>query len=111
MLPEHIGLPVRSSIAIRNHPIEWQFYLLLELEKRPAKEIIRRRIELGHIKEQPLPLASGKTPEMAAVEYAALLDVIRNPLSLDSPSLGVKLEKEKAFTEVFGETVLDKLIF
>ncbi|MEM1504252.1 competence protein CoiA family protein [Domibacillus sp. 8LH] len=111
LLPEHIGLPVRSSIAIRNHPIEWQFYLLLELEKRPAEEIIRRRIELGHVKEQPLPLAGGKTPEMAAVEYAALLDVIGNPLSLDSPSLGVKLEKEKAFTGAFGKAVLDKLIF
>ncbi|WP_050182709.1 competence protein CoiA [Domibacillus robiginosus] len=113
LLPEQIGLPVQSSIAIRNHPIEWQFYLLLDLPRRPPEETIRRRIELGHLKEQPLPLAREKTPERAALEYIALLKRIGKQLSLspDSPSLGVKLKKETLFTEAFGEIVADKLIF
>lgn len=113
LLPEWIGLPVRSGIAIRNHPIEWQFYIMLDWEKRSAEESIRCRIEQGHLKEQPLPLAEAKTAEEAAREFVALCKNINmgKAFSPDSSSMGVKLQRESAFSEKFQETVSSRLIF
>ncbi|WP_052712213.1 competence protein CoiA [Domibacillus indicus] len=111
LLPEQIGLPVRSSMAIRSHPAEWQFYVWAEWPKRSAAETVRRRIKLGHVKEQPLPLASGRTAEMAANEYETLLQMMGNIRSTDSTSMVDKLHNEASFIQKFGETVVNRLIF
>ncbi|MET1029511.1 competence protein CoiA [Domibacillus tundrae] len=111
LLPEQIGLPVRSGMAIRNHPAEWQFYILMDWKKRPAEETVRQRIELGHLKEQLLPLADGMTAETAAKEYTALLYLLGEENLTDSTSMGAKLQNEKAFMNTFSATVISKLIF
>ncbi|OES43925.1 competence protein CoiA [Domibacillus iocasae] len=111
LLPEFIGLPVRSSMVLRNHPIEWQFYLLIGEKNQPAEEIIRRRIKLGHLKEQPLPLINGLSAEKAAKEYVDLLQLIGKPKLADSRSMVAKLQNEQAFLADFEKTVINRLIF
>jgi hypothetical protein len=98
-------------MAIRNHPAEWQFYILMDWEKRPPEETVRQRIELGHLKEQLLPLAEGVTAEKAAREYTALLQLLGNVRLTNSASMGAKLQNEKAFIHLFSEAIVSRLIF
>ncbi len=111
LLPEHIGLPVRSSLAIRNHPIEWQFYIMLDKKRSSAEEIILRRIELGHLKKQNLPLAGSMTVEQAAKDYVELINQIGEVPLTSQFSMMAKLQNEKVFRISHEKQILDKLIF
>lgn len=111
LLPEQIGLPVRSGAAIRNHPVEWQFYIQLEKGTGTEEEIIRRRIKLGHLKPQKLPLAEGITVEGAVKEYKELLADIGEKHYHAASSMGTKLRQEEAFRIKHEKRIKDKLIF
>ncbi len=114
LLSEEIGLPVRSGMAIRNHAAEWQFYIVHDRKNgsmQEAANIIRRRIQKGHLKETIMPLAPMMTPEQAAEDYVALLNEIGIKRGMDSQSRGGKIRREEEFCLAYEKRIIDRLIF
>lgn len=113
LLPEEIGLPVRSSMAIRNHAVEWQFYIVHDRTSGSAQEaanIIRRRIQMGHVREMTMPLAPMMTPEQAAEDYVALLSEIDIARAKDNQARNGKKQREE-FYAAYEKRIIDRLIF
>ncbi|OLN23839.1 hypothetical protein BTO30_02540 [Domibacillus antri] len=114
LLSEEIGLPVRSGMAIRNHPVEWQFYIANERKSGSIDEaaaIVRSRIETGHLKEAIMPLAPSMTPEQAAADYVMLLNDLKMEIRTDSKSMGGKVQREEQFCLAYEKQIIDRLIF
>jgi competence protein CoiA len=113
-LPEEIGLPVRSGMTIRNHAAEWQFYIAHDRKSGSAIEaakIIRRRIQMGHLKEMIMPLAPMMTPEQAAEDYVVLLNGIEIERRMDSQSMAGKIRREEEFCLAHEKRIVNRLIF
>ncbi|OMP67094.1 competence protein CoiA [Domibacillus epiphyticus] len=114
LLPEEIGLPVRTGVAIRNHPVEWQFYIINDQKSGSPEEaaaIVRKRIESGHLKEAILPLAPLMTPEQAAADYIELINELGTGKRADSRSMGAKIQREETFCTAYEKQIIDRLIF
>ena len=118
LLPLCIGVPVRYMGLIKNHPIEWQFYLWNDLlihkenvEAQEAAAAIERRIESGELQLNIFPLFSSPVLTDLMEEYLSLWQLVGEANKEASRTTFNQTEKEKKFILDFEECIMPRLIF
>ena len=103
---------------IKNHPIEWQFYLWNDLlihkenvEAQEAAAAVERRIEGGELQLNIFPLFSSPVLTDLMEEYLSLLQLVGEANKEASQTTFEQTEKEKKFILGFEECIMSRLIF
>lgn len=120
LLPEWMGVPVRLMALLKNHPLEWQFYLwndlfghTINVTAEEASEVLERRIQSGHLQKNIFPQIKTPLAEMAE-EYLQVLNHAGIQLGTDwgmESRVEKQREKESQFAKQYGESIINRLIF
>ncbi|OCA87357.1 competence protein CoiA [Pseudobacillus wudalianchiensis] len=118
LLPLCIGVPVRFMALIKNHPIEWQFYLWNDLliheekvEEREAAAAIENRIKKGELQLNVFPVLSTPTITDLMKEYLAFWELAGKAEKEAGQTTFGQMEREKGFIKEFEELLMHRLIF
>ncbi|KAB7704998.1 hypothetical protein F9802_15670 [Bacillus aerolatus] len=118
LLPEWIGVPVRYMALIKNHPIEWQFYLWKDLLSRKkeagvqeAVNVIEEYVAKGNLQMNIFPLVSSLTVTDLTKEYLFLLQSADVKSLQASKTTFEQMAKEKRFAADYEELIMNRLIF
>ncbi|MEK4030894.1 competence protein CoiA family protein [Pseudobacillus sp. FSL P4-0506] len=118
LLPLCIGMPVRFMALIKNHPIEWQFYLwndLLVSKKNAVAEeavaVIEKRIERGELQMNTFPLCPSPGILCLMTEYLSLWQAVGTENKRVNRTVFERTEREKIFINDFEEFIIPRLIF
>ncbi|HZG71201.1 MAG TPA: competence protein CoiA family protein [Chondromyces sp.] len=130
LLPTIVGLPVRLMAILKNHPIEWQFYLWEDIYSNggvtsvnQGETILQRRIKENILKRRYWPLVSENLLRMMVSDYFKLLVMVGimretkreeytllvNPVL--SATIYQQIKSEEEFCEIFGKQTIRRLIF
>ncbi|MFK2825808.1 competence protein CoiA family protein [Bacillus sp. B190/17] len=118
LLPPWVGVPIRFMALIKNHPVEWQFYLWNDLlvhkpkaESKEAAAVLQERVRKGDLQLNMFPLFSFPTLLDLIEEYLLLFQSIGAMNEKESKTTLEQMEKERRFTEDFEELIMTRLIF
>lgn len=128
-----IGLPVKHSIWIRSHPVEWQFYLWSDLlyrvnigqavHTRQGLAVLQRRVRKRNLEVRDLPLIKPITLEKTVFHYFQLLKkmgilkkqaekifIVQKSIS-DAATLNKQYQMEKLLLKKHEADILNSLPF
>ncbi|MBE3570958.1 MAG: hypothetical protein IMW92_12910 [Bacillales bacterium] len=126
-----IGLPVKHSIWIRSHPVEWQYYLWSDLlyrvrigqtvHMKQGLAVLQKRVKKGELVIREFPLIEPNTLEKAVFHYFQLLasmEILKNlgqgkfivqKKVKDVPTLDKQYQEERLLLKKYKELILNSL--
>jgi competence protein CoiA len=131
LLHSCIGLPVKHSIWIRSHPVEWQYYLWSDLLYRvkigqtvhikQGLVVLLRRVKKGELVIREFPLIEPITLEKTVFQYFLLLasmDILLNigggkfivqKQAIDASTVDKQYQEERVLLNKYKEIILNSL--
>ncbi len=116
LLPEWLGVPVRYMALLKNHPLEWQFYLWKELflhtlepSTEQAVTVLEKQISKGRLELNTFPLISPLRLHHLAEAYINLWKTAGHRSLKGAAHMYEQMKREKRLAEVYGEMIRNQL--